>query len=152
MRDWNLPLQYPVKSKDGNRMITNLHVPKGTHIYLSLGSTNRDKQTWGEDAEQFNPDRWLHAPPPSVAESKIPGVYSNLMTFSGGPRSCLGFKFSQLEMKVVLSALISSFKFELGPEEHTWTAAGVVKPHIRREDGTIDPVPSLRMKVTLVEE
>ncbi|CAE6504566.1 unnamed protein product [Rhizoctonia solani] len=145
MKDWNLPLQYPVKSKDGNRMITNLHVPKGTHIYYR-------RQTWGEDAEQFNPDRWLQSLPSSVAESKIPGVYSNLMTFSGGPRSCLGFKFSQLEMKVVLSALISSFKFELGPEEHTWTAAGVVKPHVRREDGTIDPVPSLRMKITLVEE
>ncbi|KAH7325259.1 cytochrome P450 [Rhizoctonia solani] len=152
MKDWNLPLHYPVKSKDGKRMITNLHVPKGTHMYLSLGSANRDKQTWGEDAEQFNPDRWLQPLPSSVVESKIPGVYSNLMTFSGGPRSCLGFKFSQLEMKVVLSTLISTFKFGLGPEEHTWTAAGVVKPHVRHEDGTVDSIPSLRMKVTLVNE
>ncbi|KAJ1308099.1 hypothetical protein OPQ81_002162 [Rhizoctonia solani] len=152
MKDWDLPLQYPVRSKDGKRIITNLHIPKGTHMYLSLGSVNRDKQTWGEDAEQFNPDRWLQPLPPSVSESKIPGVYSNLMTFSGGPRSCLGFKFSQLEMKVVLSALISSFKFQLGPEEHVWTAAGVVKPHVRHENGTIDPVPSLRMQVTLLEE
>ncbi|CUA72706.1 Cytochrome P450 4V2 [Rhizoctonia solani] len=152
MENRNLPLHYPVKSKDGKRTITNLHVPKGTHMYLSLGSVNRDKQTWGEDADQFNPDRWLQSLPSSVAESKIPGVYSNLMTFSGGPRSCIGFKFSQLEMKVVLSNLISSFKFDLGPEEHAWTAAGVVKPHARREDGTIDLVPSLRMKVTLVEE
>ncbi|CAE6473578.1 unnamed protein product [Rhizoctonia solani] len=82
MKDWNLPLHYPVKLKDGKRIIKNLHVPKGTHMYLSLGSANRDKQTWGEDAEQFNPDRWLQPllVPSSVAESKIPGVYSNLMT------------------------------------------------------------------------
>ncbi|CAE6442879.1 unnamed protein product [Rhizoctonia solani] len=152
MKDWNLPLHYPVKSKDGKKTITNLHVPEGTYIYVSLGSVNRDKQTWGDDAEQFNPSRWLQPLPLSVAESKIPGVYSNIMTFSGGPRSCLGFKFSQLEMKIVLAALISSFKFELGPEEHMWMVAGIVKPHVRREDGTIDPNPSLRMKVTLVEE
>jgi hypothetical protein len=54
--------------------------------------------------------------------------------------------------EVVLSALIASFKFELGPEEHLWSAAGIVKPHVRHKDGTIDPVPSLRMKVTLVDE
>ncbi|CCO36125.1 Cytokinin hydroxylase [Rhizoctonia solani AG-1 IB] len=152
MKDWVLPLQYPIKSKDGKKTITNLHVPKGAHMYLSVGSVNRDKQTWGEDAEQFNPDRWLQPLPSSVAQSRIPGVYSNLMTFSGGPRSCIGFKFSQLEMKVVLSALIASFKFELGPEEHLWSAAGIVKPYVRHKDGTIDPAPSLRMKVTLVDE
>ncbi|CAE6383625.1 unnamed protein product [Rhizoctonia solani] len=152
MREWNLALQYPIKSKDGKKTITNLHIPKGTHLYLSLGSANRDKQTWGKDAEQFNPARWLQPLPSSVGESKMPGVYSNIMTFSGGPRSCIGFKFSQLEMKVVLSALVSSFKFELGPEEHIWSAAGVVKPHVRRKDGTIDSAPSLRMKITLVEE
>ncbi|CAE6448527.1 unnamed protein product, partial [Rhizoctonia solani] len=88
-KDWNLPLRYPVKSKDGKTMISNLFVKKGTHLYLSLGSVNRDKQTWGDDAEQFKPSRWLDSLPESVAESKIPGVYSNMMTFLGGPRSCM---------------------------------------------------------------
>ncbi|KAG8725049.1 cytochrome P450-dit2, partial [Ceratobasidium sp. 423] len=87
-KDWNLPLRYPVKSKDGKTTISNLYVKKGTHLYLSLGSVNRDKQTWGDDADQFNPSRWLEPLPGSVTESKIPGVYSNTMTFLGGPRSC----------------------------------------------------------------
>ncbi|CAE6535269.1 unnamed protein product [Rhizoctonia solani] len=151
-KDWNLPLRYPVKSKDGRTMVSSLYVKKGTHLYLSLGSVNRDKQTWGEDADQFKPERWLEPLPGSVTESKIPGVYSNTMTFLGGPRSCIGFKFSQLEMKVVLSSLISSFRFEEGLENHIWTVAGVAKPHVRREDGKIDLEPSLRMKVTLVED
>ncbi|CAE6458178.1 unnamed protein product [Rhizoctonia solani] len=151
-KDWNLPLRYPVKSKDGRTMISNLLIKKGTQLYLSLGSVNRDKQTWGDDADQFNPSRWLEPLPDSVNESKIPGVYSNTMTFLGGPRSCIGFKFSQLEMKVVLSSLVSSFRFDLGPEELVWTAAGVVKPHARHGDGTIDPEPSMRMKITLVDD
>ncbi|GAB1525918.1 hypothetical protein RhiTH_009084 [Rhizoctonia solani] len=78
MKDWILPLQYPIKSKDGKKTVTNIHVPKGTHIYLSIGSANRDKKTWGEDAEKFNPSRWLQPLPLSVGESKIPGVFSNL--------------------------------------------------------------------------
>nr|AVZ23830.1 cytochrome P450 [Thanatephorus cucumeris] len=150
-KDWNLPLRYPIKSKDGKTMISNLHVRKGTHLYLSLGSVNRDKQTWGDDASHFKPTRWLTPLPGSVAESKIPGVYSNMMTFLGGPRSCIGFKFSQLEMKVILSTLISSFRFETGPEEHFWVASGVLKPHTRRDDGTIDSISSLRLKITLVD-
>ncbi|CAE6468919.1 unnamed protein product [Rhizoctonia solani] len=55
--DYSLPLQHAVKSKNGKTAISNLHVPKGTHIYLSLSSTNRDKLTWGEDADKFNPYR-----------------------------------------------------------------------------------------------
>ncbi|CEL55966.1 Leukotriene-B4 omega-hydroxylase 3 OS=Mus musculus GN=Cyp4f14 PE=2 SV=1 [Rhizoctonia solani AG-1 IB] len=42
-KDWNLPLRYPVRSKDGKTMLSNLHIKKGTHLYLSLGSVNRDK-------------------------------------------------------------------------------------------------------------
>ncbi|KAG8732687.1 cytochrome P450-dit2 [Ceratobasidium sp. 423] len=151
--DYNLPLQHPVKSRDGKATVSNLYVPKGTHMYLSLGSVNRDKQTWGEDADKFNPDRWLKPMPSSVSESKIPGVYSNIMTFLGGPRACLGFKFSQLEMKVVFSLLISSFKFELGNEDIGWTASGIVKPVIQRKDGTMDlgRGPTLPMKITVLE-
>ncbi|EUC57639.1 cytochrome P450 family protein, partial [Rhizoctonia solani AG-3 Rhs1AP] len=109
--DYNLPLHHPVKSKDGKTIISNLHVPKGTHIYLSLFSANRDKQTWGEDADKFNPYRWLEPMVTSVSESKMPGVYSNIMTFVGGPRACLGFKFSLAEIKVVLSLLLRFAKW-----------------------------------------
>ena len=30
----------------------------------------------------------------------IVGIYSNLLTFLGGGRACIGFKFSQLEMSM----------------------------------------------------
>ncbi|KAB5590117.1 Cytochrome P450 family protein [Ceratobasidium theobromae] len=151
-KDWNLPLQYPVKSKDEKSMISSILVEKGTHIYISLGSANRDKQTWGEDADQFKPSRWLQELPPSVVGANMPGIYSSTMTFLGGPRACLGFKFSQLEMKMVLSNLISSFSFALTEDEITWATSGTVKPHIRRGDGSIDIVPTLPMKVTVIED
>ncbi|GAB1525208.1 hypothetical protein RhiTH_008365 [Rhizoctonia solani] len=151
--DWSLPLQHPVKAKDGRTELSSIHVPKGTHIYLSIGAINRDKELWGEDASEFKPSRWLQPLPNSLSESKIPGVYSNIMAFSGGPRACLGLKFTQIEMKVVLSNLISSLKFEMGDEEIIWVAAGVAKPYARGKDGGIDVVrgPTLPLKVTVLE-
>ncbi len=43
------------------------------------------------------PDRWL--PPNTISPSakQIPGIYSYTMTFLGGPRGCIGYKFAVLE-------------------------------------------------------
>jgi cytochrome P450 len=49
--------------------------------------------------------------PAGVAD--VPGVWANLMTFLGGQRACIGFKFAILEMKALLFHLIRGFEFEL---------------------------------------
>ncbi|KAG8730214.1 cytochrome P450-dit2 [Ceratobasidium sp. 423] len=149
-KDWVLPLQHPVKAKDGKTVITQAPIKKGTHIYLSILAANRDKQIWGEDADEFKPSRWLEELPLAVRESKNPGVYSHLMTFLGGPRSCIGFKFSQLEMKIVLIKLIHAFKFELGEQQISWGSGGIVKPHVTQADGTMSPFHSMPMKFSVV--
>ena len=42
-----------------------------------------------------SPDRWLSELPGTTAA--IPGLWANLLTFLGGQRSCIGFKFAILE-------------------------------------------------------
>ncbi|KAF9521480.1 cytochrome P450 [Crepidotus variabilis] len=101
-------------------------VPKGTKLCLRVFNCNRNKELWGSDAEDFKPERWLDNLPESVTNSRIPGVYSNLMTFGGGGRSCIGFKFSQLEMKVILSLLICEFRFSPSPDKEIyWNMARI---------------------------
>ncbi|KAI0270687.1 cytochrome P450 [Gloeopeniophorella convolvens] len=92
-----LPLSTPIHDNDG-REICELFIPDNTDIYVHIHNLNRDPLIWGPDAAEWKPERWLSPLPESVAEAKIQGVYSNTMTFIGGPRSCIGFKFSQLEM------------------------------------------------------
>jgi len=48
-----------------------------------------------------------------AAVSDVPGAWANLMTFLGGQRACIGFKFAILEMKALLFHLIRGFEFEL---------------------------------------
>ncbi|CCO36378.1 Cytochrome P450 3A11 [Rhizoctonia solani AG-1 IB] len=128
LKDWLVPLRYPVKGKDGS-LISEIHVRKGTKIYVSIKEANRSRETWGEDADEFKPERWLRELPQSVADARTPGIYSSMMTFSGGPRSCIGFKFSILEMKIVLSTLVKSFKFAPGSIDIDWLACIVRTPY-----------------------
>ncbi|EKM58850.1 uncharacterized protein PHACADRAFT_205085 [Phanerochaete carnosa HHB-10118-sp] len=54
-----------------------------------------------------------------------------IQQFLGGGRSCIGFKFSRLEMKVVLAILLSSFRFSLAKGESAsifWNRSGVAYP------------------------
>ncbi|KIM28539.1 hypothetical protein M408DRAFT_23591 [Serendipita vermifera MAFF 305830] len=105
-----IPLDHEFIGRDGKAR-KHIRVKKGDNFIIPTGIMNRSQDVWGPDADEFNPDRWLVEMPAAV--SKIPGVWANLMTFIGGQRSCIGFKFAVLEMKVLLLQLIRSFEFEL---------------------------------------
>ncbi|KAG9096906.1 cytochrome P450-dit2 [Ceratobasidium sp. UAMH 11750] len=127
-KDWVIPLRYPITGKDGSELRA-IKVKKGTHIYLGVREANRCKETWGQDADEFRPERWLETLPSSVADAKTPGVYSSMMTFSAGPRACIGFKFSLLELKIVLSSLIRSFEFSPSTTPIEWRMTGAMAPY-----------------------
>ncbi|KAI0789215.1 cytochrome P450 [Abortiporus biennis] len=142
-----LPLSKPLRGENG-QMISEIPVPKGTGLVVGIRASNRNKDLWGEDALEWKPERWLSSLPENIIHAKIPGVYSNLMTFIGGGRSCIGFKFSQLEMKVVLATLIHSFKFSNADcsNEIVWNVATVRYPTV----GKVDNHPSMPLKVEAI--
>ncbi|KAJ7454363.1 cytochrome P450 [Mycena galericulata] len=110
--DTVLPLTEPITSVDGGVM-HSITVPKGTSIYLAIAAANHDKEIWEEDALEFKPERWTNGKANSVT-TKLCGVYGNTMTFLGGGRSCIGFKYAQLE----ISALIDDFDIWIKPQLH----------------------------------
>ncbi|KAI0713903.1 cytochrome P450 [Earliella scabrosa] len=144
LTDTVLPLAEPIRGVDG-KMMTEIPIPKGTFFFLNLRACNTNKALWGEDALEWKPERWLKPLPRTVEDARIPGIYANLMTFISGGHSCIGFKFSQLEMKVVLSVLISSFKFELSEKPIFWNFAGIAYPALSKESRR----PEMHLKVSL---
>jgi cytochrome P450 len=141
-----VPLLQPTKGLDGTE-IREIAVPSGTTIAVSIFNANRSSTLWGKDANEWNPERWLSPLPDTLVEARIPGVYSHLMTFIGGGRSCIGFKFSQLEMKVVMSVLIENFKFSPSSKDSEifWQMNGVTAPIVGQ-----DKHPQLPMTISLV--
>ncbi|KAI0072184.1 cytochrome P450 [Panus rudis PR-1116 ss-1] len=149
LEDTVMPLSRPFRGLDG-RMIHEIPIPKGSSIILGLRAANLDKQSWGEDAREWKPERWLSPLPESVVEAKVPGVYSNQMSFMGGPRACIGFKFSELEAKIVLIVLLRSFEFDLDKDvgEVVWNVAGVKFPTLGRDSDK----PAFPMRIRRVRK
>ncbi|THU78935.1 cytochrome P450, partial [Dendrothele bispora CBS 962.96] len=129
-QDTILPLSNPVTGIDGTP-IFEVHVPKGSTIMISVLNSNRNPAIWGPDSLEWKPERWLSPLPNDLIEAHIPGVYSHLMTFNAGGRSCIGFKFSQLEMKAVLSMLIAKFNFTPSDKSVFWQMNLIATPSVQ---------------------
>ncbi|KAJ3980085.1 cytochrome P450 [Lentinula detonsa] len=146
-QDTVIPLHQPITGLDGTEM-HEVAIPKNTSVIVSISNANRNSDLWGEDADEWKPERWLSPLPKALVDARIPGVYSHLMTFIGGGRSCIGFKFSQLEMKVVISTLVEKFQFSPSAKdlEIFWQMNGVTAPVVGK-----DIHPQLPIGISLVD-
>lgn len=76
---------------------------KGTLYSIDIFSLHRRKSLWGEDASEFNPDRFL---PENFA-----GKQQFYIPFSAGKRNCIGSKYAAVSFKIAIMKLVRSFKF-----------------------------------------
>ncbi|KIO34087.1 hypothetical protein M407DRAFT_17000 [Tulasnella calospora MUT 4182] len=146
-KDDIIPVSTPYKDRKGVERM-EIRIAAGELILVPIGSLGRDKAIWGEDAEEFNPERWLKGNThPRSAE--IPGVFSGILTFLGGPRSCIGYRFALMEMKVLIFALIRNLSFELpeNPPRIERRSQIVTRPAIRQADGKFKNSMPLRVKL-----
>jgi len=138
MKDDCIPLGKPFTDKKG--IVRNeVRVRKGQIVMIPINVINRDISIWGEDAAEFKPERWADIP---SAASFIPGVWANLLTFGGGPRACIGFRFSLVETKALLFALIRAFEIDLAVSPKD---IGSSPKHIRHPILLTDPNNSNQM-------
>ncbi|KAF9254518.1 cytochrome P450 [Marasmius fiardii PR-910] len=114
--DTVLPLSQPITTTSG-RVITELPIQKGQHIYFGIASYNRNPRIWGPDAHVFDPSHWLDGRYDSGNLPGSIGPYANLATFVGGARTCLGWRLAVVEMQIVISELVSKFRFSFNPGE-----------------------------------
>ncbi|KAL5496136.1 hypothetical protein ACEPAH_3053 [Sanghuangporus vaninii] len=163
-KDTVLPLSVPIHTSNGRSPTSSIPLRKNANVIIAIDAANRRTDVFGPDAEQWRPERWLDRDAPESkdnkanshenshnkkgARNKLPGVYSGLMTFLGGGRSCIGFNFAILEIKTLLATLIPAFHFELPEEkELAWKLGGIVSPGVKD-----DPIPKLPLRLSLVSD
>lgn len=76
-QDSVLPLATPITGLNGKK-ITDLHIPNGMLILITIQACNTSPEIWGPDSYEWKPERWLKPLPESVTAARIPGIYSNL--------------------------------------------------------------------------
>lgn len=112
-----------------NMSIRGYTIPAGSRVMCSIYLSHHDPGHW-EDADAFNPARFDRD-----AGEKVPPL--TYIPFGGGPRNCIGAAFAQVEAKVVLSKLLSQFRFKL-------LNANQIKPYM---GATLEPRPGVRMQI-----
>ncbi|KZW00289.1 cytochrome P450 [Exidia glandulosa HHB12029] len=145
MKDDEIPVSEAVKMKDGTTR-WSVKIRKGQFVHVAMEGFNLDRTAWGQDAWDFKPDRWDNLPESANGQ---PGIYSHTMTFSMGPRACIGYRFSIMEMKIFLYVLLTRFEFS---DSDTIFKANVVltRPYVkgRSKEGSqlpmrVTPLPDI---------
>lgn len=89
-------------------------VSEGMAVNFDVYVMHRDKDIYGPDAEEFNPERW------NTENNKVrdSAMYSwGYIPFNGGPRICLGQQFALTELYLVIVKLAMNYRFiEKSPE------------------------------------
>lgn len=99
----------------GMQLSDGTKLPEGTKVNVDPWTTNFDKAVFGNDAETFNPDRYLqglHETDESY-KSRMRGMKAADLIWGKGSRACLGKHVAYLEMFKLLATLLGLFDVRL---------------------------------------
>ncbi|KDO26562.1 hypothetical protein SPRG_07965 [Saprolegnia parasitica CBS 223.65] len=97
------PAPFTYRHADSDLVLGDHVVPAGTLLALPMWFINRSPLNWGDDAAEFKPERHLAADCDRFAAKDR--AY-RFVSFSGGPRNCVGMRFAQLEATVLLTTIL----------------------------------------------
>jgi len=94
-------------------VIDGLVVPAEVRVLVNLWAIGRDARFWGEDAEEFVPERFLDGG--GAAHVSYWGNDFQFLPFGAGRRQCPGINFGMAQVEVMLANLVHRFDWELPP-------------------------------------
>ncbi|XP_065368963.1 probable cytochrome P450 313a4 [Calliphora vicina] len=99
-----VPMGFRKVSNEDLTLSNGLTVPVGQIICIDLFRLHRCKDIWGDNANDFNPDNFL--------PSNVNARHSfSFIPFTKGQRSCIGWRYALIFVKIVLAKLIKTYKF-----------------------------------------
>ncbi|KAL3743682.1 hypothetical protein ACJRO7_018881 [Eucalyptus globulus] len=101
------------------------NVREGDMVSFQPYAMGRMKFIWGDDAEDFRPERWLDSN--GVFQPESPFKFT---AFQAGPRICLGKEFAYRQMKIFSAVLLSCFTFKLADAKKPVNYRTMINLHI----------------------
>ncbi|KAK9114863.1 hypothetical protein Syun_021660 [Stephania yunnanensis] len=100
------PLLLPHESTE-DITINGYYIPKKSQVFINVWAIGRDPNAWLENAEEFNPDRFINV------DIDIYGRDFQLIPFGSGRRGCPGMQLGLTVVQLILAQLLHCFKWEL---------------------------------------
>lgn len=143
-----IPLGGLVQLRDGT-WTDRIAIKRGDDVVIPQKWMNVDPKLWGPDADVFKPERWIQDPKyphydgglaAPIAAMKHSG-WSHLMTFSIGPRNCIGYRMAVAQFKVCLAVQLLNFEMLPHPAmDDVYTEVQIVgRPRLKGVDGFCMP-------------
>lgn len=104
-------------------VIEGYTIPKGADICFPIYSIHRDPRFW-ENPTKFDPERFT----PENKAKRHPYAY---LPFGHGPRSCIGMRLAQVEMRFAIVYILQHYRFKTCDETEiplTLSKANLLKP------------------------
>ncbi|OWF41183.1 Cholesterol 24-hydroxylase [Mizuhopecten yessoensis] len=83
------------------------HIPAGTDMVISFYATSRSEQNIRQPLD-FLPERFDNDSSERISKYAV-------TPFSAGPHTCIGKKYAEMEMKIIIAKIMQNFDFELIP-------------------------------------
>ncbi|KAK8036583.1 hypothetical protein PG991_001720 [Apiospora marii] len=101
---------FPRVAPKGGITIGDQTFPEGTTLSIHPWVIHLSKEIWGEDAREFNPDRWFG--------DDVARLEKHFIPFSLGYESCPGQNLGRIELSKICATLIRSYEFrQVEPEQ-----------------------------------
>eukprot|EP01112_Ceratiomyxa_fruticulosa_P010718 TRINITY_DN2846_c0_g1_i1.p1 TRINITY_DN2846_c0_g1~~TRINITY_DN2846_c0_g1_i1.p1 ORF type:complete len:478 (-),score=77.96 TRINITY_DN2846_c0_g1_i1:135-1568(-) len=95
-----------VRESKQDTTLGDYFIPAKTVVRAPIEKIHRDPEFWGENSEQFVPERWKNA---NALNNKA------YLPFGSGNRACIGMRFALMEAKIILIRVYQNFRFQLKP-------------------------------------
>lgn len=100
-------------------------VPAGTAVELNPYVVGRNREVWGEDADEFRPSRWLRSDGETEDEHKarLQRMNGADLAFGAGARICIGRNIALVEIYKVVATLVNRYDFAVQNPDQEWQVA-----------------------------
>ncbi|QOS78580.1 bifunctional cytochrome P450/NADPH--P450 reductase [Paenibacillus sp. JNUCC31] len=102
LRLWPTAPAFSLYAKEDTVLDGKYPLKKGDSVSVLIPKLHRDREAWGEDVEEFRPERFEDP-------SKVP--HDAYKPFGNGQRACIGQQFALQEATLVLGMVLKHFEF-----------------------------------------
>ncbi|TFK32337.1 cytochrome P450 monooxygenase [Crucibulum laeve] len=105
---------------EGGLTVLGQFFPEDTVLSVPSYSIHRDTTVWGEDVDNYRPERWFEQDQAAIQKTFNP--------FSVGPRACVGRNLAFLEVQIIVASIMRRYDIILeNPDQPLETREGFLR-------------------------